>query len=288
MVSLNRDQVKRYNRQIILHQIGVEGQKKLLAAKVLMVGAGALGSPAALYLAAAGVGTLGIVDSDKVEVSNLHRQLLHHTHDIGRDKVKSATDGIADINPGIHVIQHCVRLNAQNVMDLVSGYDIVVDGSDNFPTKYLVNDACVLSGKPNIQGGILHFLGRVTVFMPGKGCYRCIYPNPPPAGLVPTCDEVGVLGVVPGVIGLIQATEVIKLILGVGDTLSGRMLYYDALSLKFKEAKLQRNPACALCGDHPTITQPIEYELVCPLRPGEAACAVPATSPDRQVPSTKS
>lgn len=278
MLSLTRDQVKRYNRQIILHEIGVEGQKKLLGARVLLVGAGALGSPAALYLAAAGVGTLGIVDSDQVELSNLHRQLLHHTHDIGREKVASAQSILADVNPGIQVMPHAVRLNGQNALELVSGYDMVVDGSDNFPTKYLVNDACVLSGKPNVQAGILHFLGRVTVFLPGKGCYRCLYPTPPPAGLVPTCDEVGVLGVVPGVIGLIQATEVIKLILGVGQPLAGRMLYYDALTLKFKEARLQRNPACALCGDHPTITQPIEYELVCPLRPGAAPCPVPGTS----------
>lgn len=288
MPSLGREQVKRYNRQIILHEIGVEGQKKLLSAKVLLVGAGALGSPAALYLAAAGVGTLGVVDSDCVEVSNLHRQLIHHTHDIGREKVLSAQNGIADVNPDVQVVAHHVRLNAGNVMELVAGYDIIVDGSDNFPTKYLVNDACVLQGKPNVQAGILHFLGRVTVFMPGKGCYRCQFPQPPTPGLVPTCDEVGVLGVVPGVIGLLQATEVIKLVLGLGESLSGRMLYYDAMSVKFKEAKLKRNPECALCGDHPTITQPIEYELACPLRPGEAACNIPATAPPNQALSTKS
>ncbi|MFQ5825939.1 MAG: ThiF family adenylyltransferase [Dehalococcoidia bacterium] len=264
MTSLTRDQVKRYSRQLIIQQIGVEGQKKLLGAKVLLIGAGALGSPAALYLAAAGLGRLGVVDSDVVELSNLQRQLLLHTHDTGSPKVAAAADIIGQVNPDVEVIQHPVRLTSENALDILADYDVVVDGSDNFPTKYLVNDACVFLSKPNIQGGILHFLGRVTVFLPGRGCYRCQFPEPPPPGMVPTCNEVGVLGVVPGVIGLIQATEAIKLILGVGDALAGRMLYYDALALRFREATLKRNPHCPVCGENPSLTQLIDYDLVCP------------------------
>ena len=264
MVSLSREQVKRYSRQLILQPLGVEGQKKLLGARVVLIGAGALGSPAALYLAASGIGRLGVVDSDVVELSNLHRQIMMHTHDTGKSKVAAAADILGQINPDTEVVQHPVRLTSENALDILSGYDVVIDGSDNFPTKYLVNDACVFLGKPNVQGGILHFLGRVTVFLPEQGCYRCQFPDPPPPGMVPTCNEVGVLGAVPGVIGVIQATEVIKLILGIGDTLAGRMLYYDSLALSFREAGLKRNPHCPVCGDNPGITQLVDYELFCP------------------------
>ena len=267
--TLTEEQVKRYSRHIILSQVGGKGQKKLLNARVLLVGAGGLGAPTAMYLAAAGVGTLGLVDFDVVDLSNLQRQVIHHTHDIGRPKVTSAAETIADMNPDVRVIQHQVALNSSNALDIISGYDIVVDGCDNFPTRYLVNDACVLARKPNVYGSIYRFDGMATVFLPGKGCYRCVYPTPPPPGSVPSCQEAGVLGVLPGIIGVIQATETIKLILGIGDVLAGSLLVYDALDMEFRKMKLTRNPACPVCGPMPTITSMVDYEQFCGF-PGSA------------------
>ena len=267
--TLTEEQVKRYSRHIILSQVGGKGQKKLLNARVLLVGAGGLGAPTAMYLAAAGVGTLGMVDFDVVDLSNLQRQVIHHTHDIGRPKVTSAAETIADMNPDVRVIQHQVALNSSNALDIISGYDIVVDGCDNFPTRYLVNDACVLARKPNVYGSIYRFDGMATVFLPGKGCYRCVYPTPPPPGSVPSCQEAGVLGVLPGVIGVIQATETIKLILGIGDSLVGSLLVYDALDMEFRKMKLTRSPACPVCGPMPTITSMVDYEQFCGF-PGSA------------------
>ena len=267
--TLTEEQVKRYSRHIILSQVGGKGQKKLLNARVLLVGAGGLGAPTAMYLAAAGVGTLGLVDFDVVDLSNLQRQVIHHTHDIGRPKVTSAAETIADMNPDVRVIQHQVALNSSNALDIISGYDIVVDGCDNFPTRYLVNDACVLARKPNVYGSIYRFDGMATVFLPGKGCYRCVYPTPPPPGSVPSCQEAGVLGVLPGIIGVIQATETIKLILGIGDSLAGSLLVYDALDMEFRKMKLTRNPACPVCGPMPTITSMVDYEQFCGF-PGSA------------------
>lgn len=261
--TLTDEQVKRYSRHIILSQVGGKGQKKLLDARVLLVGAGGLGSPTAMYLAAAGVGTIGIVDFDVVDLSNLQRQVLHHTHDVGRPKVVSASETIADMNPDVKVIQHPVAFTSANALDLISGYDIVVDGCDNFATRYLVNDACVLSRKPSVYGSIYRFEGMATVFLPGKGCYRCVYPSPPPPGSVPSCQEAGVLGVLPGIIGVIQATETVKLILGIGDSLSGSLLVYDALDMEFRKLKLTRNPACPVCGDSPTVTSLIDYNEFC-------------------------
>jgi len=267
--TLTEEQVKRYSRHIILSQVGGKGQKKLLNARVLLVGAGGLGAPTAMYLAAAGVGTLGLVDFDVVDLSNLQRQVIHHTHDIGRPKVTSAAETIADMNPDVRVIQHQFALNSSNALDIISGYDIVVDGCDNFPTRYLVNDACVLARKPNVYGSIYRFDGMATVFLPGKGCYRCVYPTPPPPGSVPSCQEAGVLGVLPGIIGVIQATETIKLILGIGDVLAGSLLVYDALDMEFRKMKLTRSPACPVCGPMPTITSMVDYEQFCGF-PGSA------------------
>lgn len=267
--TLTEEQVKRYSRHIVLSQVGGEGQKKLLNGRVLLVGAGGLGSPTAMYLAAAGVGTLGMVDFDVVDLSNLQRQVIHHTHDIGRPKVTSAAETIADMNPDVRVIQHQVAFNSSNALDIISGYDIVVDCCDNFPSRYLVNDACVLARKPSVYGSIYRFDGMATVFLPGKGCLRCVYPTPPPPGSVPSSREVGVLGVVPGIIGVIQATETIKLILGIGDSLAGSLLVYDALDMEFRKMKLARNPACPVCGPKPTITSMVDYEQFCGF-PGSA------------------
>ncbi|MBI2858143.1 MAG: molybdopterin-synthase adenylyltransferase MoeB [Chloroflexi bacterium] len=261
--KLTEEQVKRYSRHIILSQIGGKGQKKLLDSKVLLIGAGGLGAPTAMYLAAAGVGTLGLVDFDVVDLSNLQRQVVHHTHDIGRPKVTSAAETIGDMNPDVKVVQHQVALTSENALELMSGYDIVVDGCDNFATRYLVNDACVISKKPSVYGSIYRFEGMATVFLPGKGCYRCIYPSPPPPGSVPSCQEAGVLGVLPGIIGVIQATETVKLILGIGESLSGSLLVYDALDMEFRKLKLSRNPSCPVCGDHPTVTNLIDYNEFC-------------------------
>lgn len=234
-----------------------------MEAKVFLVGAGGLGSPAGLYLAAAGVGKLGISDSDHADLSNLQRQIFHHTHDLGRPKVVSAAEAIANINPDVEVVQYPVRLSSENIIDIITDYDIVVEGSDNFPTKYLVNDACFLAGKPNVHAGIFRFEGQVTVFRPGKGCLRCIWPTPPPPGLVPSCQEAGVLGALPGIVGAIQATEVIKLILGLGEVLVGRLLMFEALRMEFYTARCNHRHDCALCGDNPTIKELIDYEQFC-------------------------
>lgn len=269
MFGFTEEQIRRYSRQIILPDVGGKGQRKLLESRVLLIGAGGLGSPAGLYLAAAGVGTLGFVDFDVVDVSNLHRQILHHTEDVGRPKTQSAAETVQAINPDVEVIQHPVQLTSENAMELLADYDVIVDGSDNFPAKYLANDACVLLGKPLVLGAVFQFEGQATVFVPGQGpCYRCLFPTPPPPGSVPSCQEAGVFGAVPGVIGTIQAVETIKLLLGVGTPLVGRFLIFDALAMDFMDVKIERNPDCPLCGDHPTITELIDYELVCDLRAG--------------------
>jgi len=262
--ELTKDDYRRYSRHLILPEVGVEGQQKLKAAKILCIGAGGLGSPVALYLAAAGVGTIGIVDFDVVDFSNLQRQILHGTPDVGRPKLDSAKDKLLAINPNINVVTHNVALSSENAMEIFAPYDIVVDGTDNFPTRYLVNDACVLLGKPNAYGSIFRFEGQASVFATKEGpCYRCLYPEPPPPGLVPSCAEGGVLGVLPGVIGCIQATETIKLIIGAGEPLIGRFLIFDALRMKFRELKLRKDPDCPVCGTHPTVTKLIDYEQFC-------------------------
>jgi adenylyltransferase/sulfurtransferase len=262
--ELTKDDYKRYSRHLILPEVGVEGQQKLKAAKILCIGAGGLGSPVALYLAAAGVGTIGIVDFDVVDFSNLQRQILHGTPDVGRPKLDSARDKLLAINPNINVVSHNAALSSENALEIFAPYDIVVDGTDNFPTRYLVNDACVLLGKPNAYGSIFRFEGQASVFATKEGpCYRCLYPEPPPPGLVPSCAEGGVLGVLPGVIGCIQATETIKLIIGAGEPLIGRFLIFDALRMKFRELKLRKDPDCPVCGTHPTVTKLIDYEQFC-------------------------
>lgn len=261
--AFTEEQIKRYSRHIILQQVGGKGQRKLLASKVLLIGAGGLGSPAALYLAAAGVGTIGLVDYDTVDLSNLQRQILHRTADLGRPKIDSATDTIRALNPDVKVVPYPVRLSSENILDIIADYDVVVDGTDNFPTRYLVNDACVMKGKPNVHGSIFLFEGQATTFLPGKGCYRCLYPAPPPPGMVPSCQEAGVLGVLPGIVGSIQAVEAIKLILGIGESLAGRLLLFDALSMEFRQLKIRRSPNCPVCGEHPTVTQLIDYEEFC-------------------------
>jgi len=267
---LSPEELARFNRHIILPQVGLEGQEKLKQAKVLCIGAGGLGSPISLYLAAAGVGTMGLVDFDVVDESNLQRQIAHATADIGRPKVESARDKLIGINPFMAVNLHGDGIKRNNVRDIVRGYDIVVDGTDNFPTRYLVNDACVLEDKPLIYASIFQFEGQATVFHYRNGpCYRCLYPEPPPPGLVPSCAEGGVLGVLPGVIGVIQATETIKIILNQGTTLAGRLLLYDAMDMKFREVKLRRDPDCPACGNHPVIHEVVEYEQFCGLPPTE-------------------
>ena len=266
-VSLSNDEVLRYSRHLIMPEVGMEGQLKLKAAKVLCIGAGGLGSPLALYLAAAGVGTLGVVDFDVVDYTNLQRQVIHTTADVGRKKLDSAADKVKAINPFIQLRPFETRLTSENALDLFRDFDIIVDGTDNFPTRYLVNDACVLTGKPNVYGSIFRFEGQVSVFASQDGpCYRCLYPEPPPPGLVPSCAEGGVLGILPGLLGVIQATEAIKLILGSGDPLIGRLLLVDALGMKFRELKLRKNPDCAVCGTNPTVTKLIDYEQFCGLR----------------------
>ncbi len=268
--ELSSDEILRYSRHLILPDVGLEGQKKLKAARVLLVGAGGLGSPLALYLAAAGVGTLGLVDFDVVEVSNLQRQVLHGTKDIGRAKLASAADRIRDINPHVAVEPFETRLTGDNALDIIRAFDIVVDGTDNFPTRYLVNDACVLTGRPNVYGSIFRFEGQASVFATAEGpCYRCLFPEPPPPGLVPSCAEGGVLGVLPGLVGTIQATETIKLIVGIGEPLIGRLLLIDALRTRFREVKLRRDPECPACGTH-EIRELIDYEEFCGLRQAAA------------------
>ena len=268
---LTPDQVNRYSRHIIMGDVGSKGQRNLLGAKALIVGAGGLGSPSAIYLALAGVGTIGIVDFDVVEISNLQRQILHHTSDIGRPKLESARDNINSYNPDTNVVLHEVRLESHNAREIISQYDLVINGADNFATRYLVNDACYLEGKPLVDGSILIFDGQATLFLPGQGCYRCLFPEPPPPGLVPNCAEAGVLGALTGLVGSIQATEALKLILGIGESLVSRLLLIDALSMSFREVRLKRNPSCPLCGDNPTVTELIDYEVFCGLPAPEAA-----------------
>jgi sulfur-carrier protein adenylyltransferase/sulfurtransferase len=266
--ALSNDEVKRYSRHLIMPEVGVDGQRKLKAAKVLCIGAGGLGSPASMYLAAAGVGTIGIVDFDVVDFSNLQRQIVHGTPDVGRSKLASAKDRLHAINPEIQIETYEAALSSQNAFKLFEPYDIILDGTDNFPTRYLVNDACVLLGKPNAYGSIFRFEGQASVFATKDGpCYRCLYPEPPPPGLVPSCAEGGVLGVLPGIIGVIQATETVKLIMGIGEPLIGRFLIYDALRMKFRELKLRKDPDCPVCGTHPTLKQLIDYEQFCGIKP---------------------
>jgi molybdopterin/thiamine biosynthesis adenylyltransferase/rhodanese-related sulfurtransferase len=263
-VELNKDEILRYSRHLILPEVGMEGQKKLKAAKVLMVGAGGLGAPLGLYLAASGVGRIGVVDFDVVDTTNLQRQVIHGTKDVGRKKLDSATDSMLDINPYMQVDKFDAAITSENAFEIMKDYDMVVDGTDNFPTRYLINDACVLLKKPNVYGSIFRFEGQATIFAyPGGPCYRCLYPEPPPPGLVPSCAEGGVLGILPGIIGLVQATEAVKLILGAGEPLIGRLMLYDALAMRFRELKLRRNPECPVCGDHPTIHELIDYHEFC-------------------------
>jgi sulfur-carrier protein adenylyltransferase/sulfurtransferase len=273
---MTRDEQLRYSRHMIMPEVGAEGQRRLNAAKVLCIGAGGLGSPAALYLAAAGVGKLGLVDFDDVDLSNLQRQILHGTKDVGRKKLESARDRLHDANPNVEIETHECRFTSGNALEIVSKYDVVVDGSDNFPTRYLSNDVCVFAKKPNVYGSVFRFDGQTTVFAPHLGgpCYRCLFPEPPPPGSVPNCAQAGVLGVLPGIIGTIQANEAIKLILGAGEPLVGRLLYFDALKMNFREFKLRRDPQCPVCGDSPTITGPIDYDQFC----GVSTNAIPTVS----------
>ena len=263
-VELSHQEILRYSRHLILPEVGMDGQRKLKAARVLLVGTGGLGAPVGLYFAAAGIGRIGLVDFDVVDLTNLQRQVIHTTRDVGRKKLDSAATKMLDINPHIDVVKHETALTSDNALDIIKDYDLVVDGTDNFPTRYLVNDACVLSGKPNVYGSVFRFEGQASVFAyPGGPCYRCLYPEPPPPGLVPSCAEGGVLGILPGTIGLIQATETIKLILGIGEPLVGRLILYDALAMRYRELKLRRNPECPVCGDQPTITKLIDYQQFC-------------------------
>jgi adenylyltransferase/sulfurtransferase len=265
--ELSKDEILRYSRHLIMPEVGMEGQLRLKQAKVLCIGAGGLGSPLTLYLAAAGVGRLGIVDFDVVDFTNLQRQVIHGTADVGKPKLASARESIHAINPNVEVVGYETRLTSENALQLFSGFDIIVDGTDNFPTRYLVNDACVLLGKPNVYGSIFRFEGQAAVFYAREGpCYRCLYPEPPPPGLVPSCAEGGVLGVLPGIVGCIQAMETIKLIIGQGQPLIGRLLVFDALGVKFRELKLRKDPDCPVCGTHPTITRLIDYEEFCGIR----------------------
>jgi adenylyltransferase/sulfurtransferase len=266
--QLTPDEIKRYSRHLIMPEVGMDGQRRIKAGSVLCIGAGGLGSPAAMYLAAAGIGRIGMVDFDVVDFSNLQRQLLHGTKDVGTSKNESAKRRIEDLNPHVHVETYETLLTSQNALGLFKDYDVILDGTDNFPTRYLVNDACVLTGKPNAYGSIFRFEGQASVFATKDGpCYRCLYPEPPPPGLVPSCAEGGVLGVLPGIIGVIQATETIKLITGIGEPLIGRFLIYDALRMKFRELKLRKDPECPVCGTNPTVTKLIDYEQFCGLRP---------------------
>jgi molybdopterin/thiamine biosynthesis adenylyltransferase/rhodanese-related sulfurtransferase len=270
-VTLSQQEVARYSRHLIMPEVGMEGQKRLKAASILLIGAGGLGSPLGLYLAAAGIGRIGLVDFDVVDFSNLQRQVLHGTPDVGRSKLQSARDRLSAINPEVQLDLYETRLSSANALKIFAPYDIIVDGTDNFPTRYLVNDACVLLKKPNVYGSIFRFDGQASVFWPPHGpCYRCLYPEPPPPGEVPSCAEGGVLGILPGLIGCIQATEAVKLVLGQGSPLVGRLLLYDALQMRFQEFKVRRNPKCPMCGDQPTITKLIDYEQFCGVRGQEA------------------
>ena len=281
--ALSQQEILRYSRHLIMPEVGMEGQLKLKAAKVLLIGTGGLGAPLGLYLAAAGVGRLGLVDFDVVDFTNLQRQVTFGTKDVGRGKLEAARDRLQDLNPEIQIHLHPAKLTSENALEILRDYDIVVDGTDNFPTRYLVNDACVLLRKPNVYGSIFRFEGQATVFaLPGGPCYRCLYPEPPPPGLVPSCAEGGVLGVLPGIVGSIQANETIKLILGQGETLKGRLLVFDALKMKFRELRLRPNPDCPVCGTRPTISKLIDYYQFCGLRGEEAppALSVPELEPE--------
>jgi adenylyltransferase/sulfurtransferase len=263
-VTLNKDEILRYSRHLIMPEVGMEGQLKLKQAKVLLIGTGGLGAPLGMYLAAAGIGRIGLVDFDVVDFTNLQRQVIHGTKDVGRKKLDSAAETMLDINPFVQIDRFETALTSENALDILKDYDIIIDGTDNFPTRYLVNDACVLLGKPNVYGSIFRFEGQSTVFAyQGGPCYRCLYPEPPPPGLVPSCAEGGVLGILPGIIGLVQATEAVKLILGAGEPLVGRLLLYDALAMRFRELKLRRSPDCPVCGDNPTIHELIDYQEFC-------------------------
>src|SRR5690348_9961940 len=276
--NLSTQEVARYSRHLIMPEVGMEGQKRLKASSVLLIGAGGLGSPLGLYLAAAGVGRIGLVDFDVVDFSNLQRQVLHGTPDVGRPKLQSARDRLEAINPEVRIDLYETRLTSANALDIFEPYDVIIDGTDNFPTRYLTNDACVLLKKPNVYGSIFRFDGQASVFHPPQGpCYRCLYPEPPPPGEVPSCAEGGVLGILPGLVGCIQATEAVKLILGTGTPLIGRLLLYDALQMSFREFKVRRNPKCPLCGDQPTITKLIDYEQFCGVRGQEAPAPTAAT-----------
>ena len=262
--TLSAQELERYSRHLLLPEVGLRGQERLRASRVLVVGAGGLGSPVALYLAAAGVGRLGLVDFDRVDATNLQRQVIHGTKDVGRPKLDSARERIADVNPFVHVDTHDTRLTSANALDILARYDVIVDGTDNFPTRYLVNDACVLLGKPNVYGSIFRFDGQVSVFDAARGpCYRCLYPEPPPPGAVPSCAEGGVLGILPGIIGTLQSNETVKLLLGIGETLLGRLLLLDALEMRFREVRFAKDPACPVCSSAPTIRSLIDYEAFC-------------------------
>src|SRR5438105_4947105 len=278
-MELNNDEIRRYSRHLILPEVGLSGQKKICSSSVLCIGAGGLGSPIAMCLAAAGIGKLGILDFDSVDFSNLQRQIIHGTEDVGRPKTESAKETINGINPDTEVVIHNTRITSENALEIIGRYDIVVDGTDNFPTRYLTNDACVLLKKPNVYGSIFRFEGQASVFAPHLGgpCYRCLYPEPPPPGMVPSCAEGGVLGVLPGIIGTIQATEILKLALGKGSSLIGRLMLFNALDMKFRELKLRRDPQCPVCGENPTVTELIDYEMFCGITPEAAA---PRANPD--------
>jgi sulfur-carrier protein adenylyltransferase/sulfurtransferase len=282
-VSLSKEEVMRYSRHLIMPEVGMDGQLKLKQAKVLCIGTGGLGAPLGLYLAAAGVGRIGLVDFDVVDSTNLQRQVLFGTSDVGRPKIEAAADRLRNLNPDIQIDTFEAQLTSENALDIMKDYDIVVDGTDNFPTRYLVNDACVLLGKPNVYGSIFRFEGQITIFgYPDGPCYRCLYPEPPPPGLVPSCAEGGVLGVLPGIVGTIQAAETLKLIIGKGDPLVGRLLLFDALGMKFRELRLRKNPECPVCGNHPTVTKLIDYAEFCGIRGEEApvtATNIPEITP---------
>lgn len=279
--ALSPDEIRRYSRHLVMPEVGVEGQEKLKATSVLLVGAGGLGSPVGMYLAAAGVGRIGLVDFDHVDESNLQRQILYGQADVGRPKLVAAVERLRQINPLIDIVPHEARLDSSNALGLIESHDIVVDGSDNFPTRYLVNDACVLAGKPDVYGSIFRFEGQVAVFWGAEGpCYRCLFPEPPPPGLVPSCAEGGVLGVLPGIIGSLQANEVLKLALGVGDSLVGRLVLFEGLSLKFRELKLEKNPDCPVCSECPTLTELIDYERFCGLDPESGSGSEPVLEED--------
>jgi sulfur-carrier protein adenylyltransferase/sulfurtransferase len=283
-VSLSAQEINRYSRHLIMPEVTIEGQKRLKAASVLCIGTGGLGSPLTLYLAAAGVGRIGLVDFDVVDVTNLQRQIVHGTKDVGRPKIESAKETLSDINPEILIETHETLLSSENALELFQNYDIIIDGTDNFPTRYLVNDACVLLGKPNVYGSIFRFEGQATVFWAENGpCYRCLYPEPPPPGLVPSCAEGGVLGILPGTVGCIQATEAVKLILGIGEPLIGRLMLFDALGMRFKELKLRKDPDCPICGANPTVTGLIDYEEFCGIGRGMEEAPAPVYEAMREI-----